>query len=328
MTGSPLATPSRVLAVLTESGPQTALQHAAAYARHKGAALEVMACLSPPPNLAVLAQLTKQTPDALIADRTARFHSQMEAYLKACPPDQRPVPYVTIGQTFIEIIRRADALNCDLILKMAEPRCGPSRLFLASTDQHLLRKCPAPVWLLTPDAQHPPHHILAAVDLDLEDAAEPETLNALNHAVLDAACAVADREDALVTLLHAWDAPGEGLVWAFSDTNTVPNAADLYVNAILESRQTAMTRFLRESQKRHPKIQLRPCLSRGTPEAAIHAQIVSGSVDLVVMGTVARTGLKGFYIGNTAETILNSLQSPVLAIKPKGFVSPIQSAGP
>jgi universal stress protein E len=43
--------------------------------------------------------------------------------------------------------------------------------------------------------------------------------------------------------------------------------------------------------------------------------------DLVVMGTVARTGIPGFAMGNTAETILSQLDCSVLAIKPPGFAT-------
>jgi nucleotide-binding universal stress UspA family protein len=43
------------------------------------------------------------------------------------------------------------------------------------------------------------------------------------------------------------------------------------------------------------------------------------------MGTVARTGLSGVFIGNTAENIINSLECPVLAVKPEGFVSPLRA---
>ena len=46
-------------------------------------------------------------------------------------------------------------------------------------------------------------------------------------------------------------------------------------------------------------------------------------VDLVVMGTVARTGIAGFFMGNTAESILNQLTCSVLTVKPPGFVSPV-----
>jgi nucleotide-binding universal stress UspA family protein len=41
------------------------------------------------------------------------------------------------------------------------------------------------------------------------------------------------------------------------------------------------------------------------------------------MGTVARIGIPGLLIGNTAETILDQLDCSVLAVKPPGFVSPV-----
>ena len=45
--------------------------------------------------------------------------------------------------------------------------------------------------------------------------------------------------------------------------------------------------------------------------------------ELVVMGTVGRTGIPGFVIGNTAEQILNQIDCSVLTIKPAGFISPV-----
>ncbi|MFO7686981.1 MAG: universal stress protein [Desulfobacterales bacterium] len=46
--------------------------------------------------------------------------------------------------------------------------------------------------------------------------------------------------------------------------------------------------------------------------------------DLVVMGTVARTGISGLIIGNTAEAILDQLTCSVLAIKPPGVKTPVK----
>jgi nucleotide-binding universal stress UspA family protein len=37
------------------------------------------------------------------------------------------------------------------------------------------------------------------------------------------------------------------------------------------------------------------------------------------MGTISRTGFPGVTIGNTAETILQSVTCSVLAVKPDGF---------
>jgi nucleotide-binding universal stress UspA family protein len=46
-------------------------------------------------------------------------------------------------------------------------------------------------------------------------------------------------------------------------------------------------------------------------------------IDLIVMGTVARTGLPGMIMGNTAEAVLDRVKCAVLAIKPDGFISPV-----
>ena len=46
-------------------------------------------------------------------------------------------------------------------------------------------------------------------------------------------------------------------------------------------------------------------------------------VDVIVMRTVARTGLPGLITGNIAEQVLSQITCSVLAIKPDGFVSPI-----
>jgi universal stress protein E len=45
--------------------------------------------------------------------------------------------------------------------------------------------------------------------------------------------------------------------------------------------------------------------------------------DLVVLGTVARIGVAGLFIGNTAEAILEQIECSVLAVKPEGFETPV-----
>lgn len=48
------------------------------------------------------------------------------------------------------------------------------------------------------------------------------------------------------------------------------------------------------------------------------------AVELIVMGTVSRSGIAGLLIGNTAEKVLRQVDSSVLAIKPEGFVTPVK----
>ena len=65
-------------------------------------------------------------------------------------------------------------------------------------------------------------------------------------------------------------------------------------------------------------------LLEGKPSALIVDLARKKQVDLVVMGTVARTGLAGLLIGNTAEKVLNHLDCSVLAVKPDGFKTPVE----
>ena len=62
----------------------------------------------------------------------------------------------------------------------------------------------------------------------------------------------------------------------------------------------------------------------GEAEELIPRMVSKKKVELVVMGTVCRTGLPGFFIGNTAEKILHKLDCSVLAIKPDGFQTPVK----
>jgi nucleotide-binding universal stress UspA family protein len=63
---------------------------------------------------------------------------------------------------------------------------------------------------------------------------------------------------------------------------------------------------------------------RGNPERVIPEIVDEAGVDILVMGTVARTGVPGFVIGNTAENVLRRLDCSLLALKPPGFTSPIK----
>ncbi|WP_292290042.1 universal stress protein [Marivita sp.] len=318
--------PRQVLAVMESGTTQTALLSAAALADRYGAALEVMACVEPPHNIATLARLSGRAPEQLLDALRDRTRSEMQALLASHLPGHHGQVRIAVGKTFVEIIRHVMASGSDFVVKAAEPLTGASRLLYASTDQHLLRKCPCPVWLQTEGARPVPNRVLATVDIDDLDADEPETLAALNRRVIDVARQVAAPAGSEVFVLHAWDAIGEGLVWAFGASGSARVSADTYVNDVLGTRRKALETLLGEVTADDPSLtapRLVPVLVRGAPERRIVEQSRELGADLVVMGTVARTGLSGVFIGNTAENIINGLDCPVLAVKPDGFASPL-----
>ncbi len=64
-------------------------------------------------------------------------------------------------------------------------------------------------------------------------------------------------------------------------------------------------------------------LAEGDASYVVPEKATELGADLVVMGTLARTGIAGLLMGNTAESILMQLDCSVLTVKPPGFVSPI-----
>ena len=71
---------------------------------------------------------------------------------------------VVTGIPFIEIIRAVQRDDYDLVVKVAQHDTGWLVSVFGSTDMHLLRKCPCPVWIDHLHDQPGYHRILAAVD--------------------------------------------------------------------------------------------------------------------------------------------------------------------
>jgi universal stress protein E len=65
------------------------------------------------------------------------------------------------------------------------------------------------------------------------------------------------------------------------------------------------------------------------PPAELLPELASRlDANLIVMGTVARRGLSGLIMGNTAENMMRAVGCSILTVKPEGFVSPISPAPP
>lgn len=65
-------------------------------------------------------------------------------------------------------------------------------------------------------------------------------------------------------------------------------------------------------------------LVKGEAGSLIPALARHRHIDVIVMGTVCRTGIAGLFIGNTAERVLRRVNCSILAVKPEGFVTPVK----
>lgn len=316
-----------ILCVIANSAqPEPALRRAVALAEANQARLTVATVLP-------LARIGRLLPEgaraeAALVQSLTREHLEGLARLTAAAAARVDVHHeVLFGTAFLEVVRRVIARGHDLVVKTAENPSFLQRLF-GGDDMQLLRACPCPVWLTHPAEKHDYESIVAAVDFDPDrPPAEGDDLNAL---IVECASAVALSDPADLHVVHALEAPAEMMLRHWSANPVVEGAS--YAQAVRthgEQGMLGIERTLRDLLGDEAYDYLAPDyhLSRGCPATVIPAMARELAADLVVMGTVGRSGIAGLVIGNTAELVLEQVQCSVLAVKPPGFVSPVRPDG-
>jgi universal stress protein E len=260
--------------------------------------------------------------EALVDGRRRELEALVE------PHRQRGIRVqVRVGRSHIEVIRAVIDDGYDLLVKPAENPDVVDRLF-GSTDMHLLRKCPCPVWLTRPDERSNYASVLAAVDFDPDERSAADEAG-LNRQIGAIAGTLAMSDFAQLHIVHVWDTLGETMVRSWA--NEPEEAAMRYAEGERMRHESALSRFgdqLRAllGPEAYDHLAPRFHLRKGSASAVIPALAEELQADLLVMGTLARTGIAGLFIGNTAENILEQVQCSVLAVKPPGFVSPVTAA--
>jgi len=217
------------------------------------------------------------------------------------------------GKTSVSIIREVMASECDLLIAVNKGKDSRNKGNFGQTAKQLLRNCPCPL-LLTPRGVQPEFkHVTACVDTSTDDSLDAE----LNEKVYQAATAMSEQYKARLSVLHAWKMADEALMRARLDSESV----DRYLEATYEYHKSQLSKFIKQYRAEGTEGDLH--LIKGSAPEAIEIFTTEDNVDLVVMGTVARSGLFGMMIGNTAENMLENIQCSVLAIKPYSFKSSI-----
>lgn len=271
-------------------------------------------------NQADLTILDVASQAAEVAERKRVLSSMIKGFESGIQPD---IVFLK-GKTYLEAIRAVLKNGHDLLIKPAENPSWSSRLF-GSDDLHLLRKCPCPVWLMKTPDKTSYTSVLAAVDFSI--LTSDSTAQELNRSILEFSSSLALADSADLHIVHAWEPPAEKTLFARGGITT-ENFDNL-----------AQQEHLRHTRKLHHLTDelsawigketyeyLKPSihLPEGPAKKVLCQTAEKLKADIVVMGTVARTGIPGLIIGNTAEEVINELQCSVLAVKPPGFVSPVK----
>lgn len=216
----------------------------------------------------------------------------------------------TESNSFISIIHKVLREDHDLVIKEETLDRGIDQLAM-----RLIRKCPCPVWVLKRNSGDF-KRILAAVDVASD---YPET-KALNQKIVELTHSLAQREQGEAHYLHVWRLEHEvtmrGPRFNVSSEEIATMKEKLSKESLMQLHNLLDQNHIpRQDDKIHNK--------EGRYEEVIKKFIDDLEVDVVVMGSVGRSGVSGLLIGNKAEKILNTINCTVLTVKPDGFISPV-----
>ncbi|MGX9355742.1 universal stress protein [Roseobacteraceae bacterium S113] len=289
-------------------------------AKSNDAKVTLLDVMTPSGDLARLLRAVGGAPSAELDASMATVHmnrlEELATSLRAAGIDV--TTRVLSGALFMEVIREVQRRDHDLVIKGAQR--SPGAPYLRGPDMHLMRKCPCPVWVLNSAVEPKAQRILAAVDVSSDD----ETRGALATMVMQLATSLSVHDEARLDVMHVWRLDEEATL-RHSLAKVPSEDVDRMVSQVrdesregLDGLMAGFTEFADRTRVLH---------INGLAEDVISEHVAAEGIDTIVMGSVGRTGLAGFFIGNTAETVLSRVKCSVLTVKPDGFVSPVSPDG-
>ncbi len=299
-----------------------AIRKAAQLARALDAKLELFHAISEPLAVDALAFAGQQL-HKLEAATQARHLKRLEAL--AAPLRRNGLKVTTAAEwdypVHEAVVRRAHHTQADLIVAEQHPGRHTAPAFLRYADWELVRNSPVPLLLVKKRGQYSAPRILAAVD--------PSHAFAKTARLDDAVLAAAGRlADALRGRLHVVHAYIPSLLDMPTEVSSPEVAANLFGHAHKEAGER-LDKTLRAARLGKLAANRRHLVAQHPIDAIPQVARECGS-DVVVMGALSRSGLKGFFIGNTAERLLDALPCDLLVVKQPGFATRVRtkSRGP
>jgi nucleotide-binding universal stress UspA family protein len=230
------------------------------------------------------------------------------------------------NDSFIAVIKKVNQHKFDLLIKPSRNEGLIGKVF-GCNDMEYLRQCPCPVWLINPESHENTQNpsVIAAVDVDRNyPEAERDTREQLNLAVVSAAVTLAMAKGCSLKIVSIWPVPSESRLRHSAYIKQSSDDVNAYVKELGDTHKQNLDAFMTSILKNLGKevieyISPESIAIKGNPREMLPTYANQVNAELVVMGTIARVGISGLIIGNTAENILYRLNQSVLAIKPEGF---------
>ena len=195
------------------------------------------------------------------------------------------------------IIDVQQAEGCELVIKEHHPDNPLKKALLTPDDWKLLRQCPCAVLMVKSERPWAGGVILAAVDVGNHDEAH----RLLHTSIIDHGYDIASLAKGELHVISAHPSP-------------MLSASD----PVYQLKETIEQRYREECAAFQAEFDVsddRLHIAEGPADVLIPFTAHKYDAVVTVIGTVARTGISGALIGNTAEAVLDSLESDVLVLK-------------
>ena len=205
------------------------------------------------------------------------------------------------------LVREVERGGYDLLIVTA-PRSGILSSTL-STAARLVRECPCPVLLVRASRRRRSPLILVGVDAHgLRDSRD----DALTARLLESGLWLSQQVGGEVQVLYAWQSYGDGpMRWAGIPAEAITRYHEVAQKHAHDELQNLVAPFSDRIAQSAVHIMM------GDPRKVIPSFATDKQIDLLVIGTVGRSGIAGRIIGNTAEVLLARLPCSMLVIRPE-----------
>lgn len=205
------------------------------------------------------------------------------------------------------VLQRALDMNARYVVKGTEYHSVAERSIFVDTDWQLIRTCPFPLWLVKPQEMHDQPRILAAVD-PVHSHDKPA---ALDQIIIDNAKAIAVPSDGEIHLLHVY----HRIAGIGREANKTFKPIKLPIDELSKKIQVEHREKLDALAAANGIDAEHTHQLPGTPRELLPTFARSYKTDVVVLGALARWGLKRMVLGSTAEKVLDHLPCDILIVR-------------
>lgn len=201
------------------------------------------------------------------------------------------------GVVFDQIDQYANQQDVNAILIGAGKLVEGGQFYLGTTAGRLRRKAVKPVWIVLPGASPQIDHILCPVDLS--SASQRALRNAIH---------LARGFHAQLTVLTVIQS-----LASYYDEPVDAESAAHHQDFAAQKRLHDLDRFLREFD--FFEVDWRKVVRRGNPQREIVKLAREVNADLLVMGSVGRTGVSRILIGGVARKVAQQMPSSIITVR-------------